>query len=90
MLSYKPIQENIQFKNRIHDNATFDQTAVLYAVRNGLGEYWHKVDNGFCQADSIGGNQWIPKENGTHSYLVLDMPKEKMEEEIERFMMGDF
>lgn len=79
-----------QFNNRIHDNATFDQTAVLYAIRNGLGNYWHKVEDGFCYADDAGGNEWKPKQNTNHSYLVLDKPIEEMERELENFMLGNF
>ena len=81
---------NHQFQGRIYDNATFDQTAVLYAVRNGLGHYWHKVKNGVCVADEKGGNQWMVKEGSQHSYLVLDMEKQAMETELEKFMLGDF
>ncbi|MEM8763764.1 MAG: nucleoside hydrolase [Bacteroidota bacterium] len=81
---------NHQFQGRIYDNATFDQTAVLYAVRNGLGHYWHKVKNGICVADENGGNQWMGKEGSQHSYLVLDMEKQAMETELEKFMLGDF
>ncbi|MEK6153437.1 nucleoside hydrolase [Flavobacteriaceae bacterium 3-367] len=79
-----------QFKGKIYDNATFDQTAVLYAVRNGEGCYWHRVGDGFCEADATGGNTWKPRENSNHSYLVLDTPIAEMELELERFMLGDF
>ena len=79
-----------QFKGEIFDNATFDQTAVLYAVRNGVGNYWHKVSNGYCLADSTGGNSWVAKDNSNHSYLVLDKPIAEMEQELEAFMLGDF
>lgn len=81
---------NHQFNGKIYDNATFDQTAVLYAVRNGVGNYWHKVENGFCIADDNGGNTWETRESSNHSYLVLDLPKEEMEKELEAFMLGDF
>ncbi len=79
-----------QFKGKIFDNATFDQTAVLYAIRNGVGSYWHRVEGGSCEADITGGNTWVPKENSNHSYLVLDTPIEEMEEKLEAFMLGDF
>ena len=79
-----------QFEGKIYDNSTFDQTAVLYAVRDGVGSYWHRVENGICLADDHGGNTWEERENSNHSYLVLDMPKEEMETEIEAFMLGDF
>ena len=81
---------NHQFKGKIYDNATFDQTAVLYAVRNGIGLYWSRVEDGICVADSTGGNTWVPKNNSNQSYLVLKMNKEEMEQELEAFMLGDF
>lgn len=79
-----------QFKGRIFDNATFDQTAVLYAIRNGVGNYWHKVKGGSCVADENGGNTWMPKKKSNHSYLVLDKPIPEMEQELEAFMLGNF
>lgn len=79
-----------QYKGKIFDNATFDQTAVLYAVRNGVGHYWDRVENGICVADSIGGNTWVPSKKGKHSYLLLKMAKPDIETEIEKFMLGDF
>jgi len=81
---------NHQFEGRIYDNATFDQTAVLYAIRNGIGDYWKRVENGICIADSSGGNQWLPKEHSNHSYLVLEKDKAAMELELESFMLGEF
>lgn len=79
-----------QFENRIHDNSTFDQTAVLYAARGGVGEYWTRVEGGFCQADSTGGNTWVPQEGSLHAYLVLKKPVEEMEVLLEALMLGAF
>ena len=81
---------NHLFENKIRDNATFDQTAVLYAIRNGVGEYWHKVMDGICVADENGGNTWVEKKGSNHSYLVLDKPIDEMELELEAFMLGNF
>lgn len=81
---------NHQFKGKIYDNATFDQTAVLYAVRNGIGNLWHRVGDGFCETDATGGNTWKPRKNSNHSYLVLDKPIAEMEQELEKFMLGNF
>ena len=36
------------FKGKILDNSTFDQTAVLYAVRKEEGVYWGKVKGGIA------------------------------------------
>lgn len=81
---------NHQFKGKIYDNSTYDQTAVLYAVRNGVGSYWVRSEKGSCVPDEEGRNTWEPKGTSNQSYLVLNWPKAKMEAEIEKFMLGNF
>ena len=81
---------NHQFQGKIYDNSTYDQTAVLYAVRDGVGQYWTRSENGICLPDDEGRNTWEALDTAKHSYLVLQWPKEKMEVEIERFMLGNF
>ncbi len=78
------------YKGKIFDNSTFDQTAVLYAVRNGEGKYWKKSKPGICLPDEKGGNKWKEDEKSNHTYLILTMKKEDIEKEIEEFMLGDF
>lgn len=78
------------FQGEILDNSTFDQTAVLYAVRQGIGTYWKRVGGGFCQADDHGGNTWIEKVPSTHSYLELTMEPEKIANFIESVMLNQF
>ena len=77
------------FQGKILDNSTFDQTAVLYAVRNGTGTYWEKVSGGVCIADERGGNTWKEKEGSDHSYLRLIMDPEELASIIESLMLGD-
>ncbi|WP_394746890.1 nucleoside hydrolase [Spongiimicrobium salis] len=81
---------NHQFKGKIFDNATYDQTAVLYAVRGGVDTYWSRVSNGICVPDSEGRNSWKRVASSQQSYLVLKWPKAKMEAELEKFMLGNF
>ncbi|MDF1551003.1 MAG: nucleoside hydrolase [Bacteroidales bacterium] len=78
------------FKGKILDNSTYDQTAVLYAVRSGVGKYWQKVEDGYCQPDKTGGNKWIKGDKLNHSYLKLIVEPEKMAELIESIMLNDF
>ena len=78
------------FQGEILDNSTFDQTAVLYAVRDGVGTYWDRVEGGYCLADSTGGNQWVAKANSKHTYLKLKMEPEALAQEIESYMLGTF
>lgn len=86
------------FRGKILDNSTFDQTAVLYAVRGGEGHYWNLVENGYCVADSTGGNTWVEGvginpftgEAYDHAYLELIMDPEEIAAEIEGMMLGAF
>jgi len=39
------------FKGKILDNASLDQTAVLYAVRGGVDKFWKKIEGGYCKPD---------------------------------------
>lgn len=78
------------YKGQILDNSSFDQTAVLYAVRNGVGEYWEEVKNGYCEADDKGGNTWINKEESNHSYLTLTMDPELIASLIESIMLNTY
>lgn len=77
-----------QFKGEILDNSTFDQTAVLYAVKGGVGTYWDRIEGGFCEADDTGGNKWVKKANSNHSYLKLKESPEVMATLIEVIMLN--
>jgi inosine-uridine nucleoside N-ribohydrolase len=78
------------YQGRIVDNSTFDQTAVLYAVRGGVGTYWDMVDNGFCEAQDNGDNRWVEGKKTNHSYLKLKEDPETMAHLIESIMLGNF
>jgi len=76
------------FQGQILDNSTFDQTAILYAVRKGVGTYWDRVEGGYCLPDSTGGNRWVEGAPGNHSYLKLKHNEGELEELIESLMLG--
>jgi hypothetical protein len=78
-----------RFRGRILDNATFDQTAVLYAVRGGLGRYWTKGPPGRNEIDEEGNNRWIPGRRSNQTYMVLRQPPETMARLIESLMLWD-
>lgn len=80
----------MHYKGEILDNSTFDQTAVLYAVRNGTGTYWDRIEGGYCLADDRGGNKWVEKNTSIHSYLKLIMDPEEMANLIESIMLNQF
>jgi inosine-uridine nucleoside N-ribohydrolase len=77
------------FKGKILNNASYDQTAVLYAVRKGTGTYWNKV-SGRCIPDDTGGNTWVEDKNSKQAYLKLKMDKDKMAKLIESIMLNEF
>jgi inosine-uridine nucleoside N-ribohydrolase len=79
-----------RYKGKILNNATYDQTAVLYAVRGGLGKYWEKVDNGYCVAKENGDNYWVEGDKYDHAYLVLKKKPEEMVRLIESMMLNEF
>lgn len=74
----------------IIDNSTFDQTAVLYAVRDGVGTYWERIEGGICVPDEKGGNTWENRKRSKHSYLRLIKDTEEMAQLIEALMLGNF
>lgn len=79
-----------QRTGNIIDNSTFDQTAVLYAVRGGVGTFWERVEGGRCVPDEKGGNTWEKKKRSKHSYLRLTKDTEEMAVLMEALMLGDF
>ena len=78
------------YQGRIIDNSTFDQTAVLYAVRGGVGKYWNKIKGGYCQVRDNGDNRWVKGKPTNHSYLKLKEKPETMALLIESLMLGNF
>ncbi|TCO10553.1 nucleoside hydrolase [Natronoflexus pectinivorans] len=77
------------FQGRILNNATYDQTAVLYAVRGGVGLWWDKIKGGYNKADENGGNRWIEATVTNHSYLRLLEDSSKLGSLIEDLMLFD-
>ena len=76
------------FKGKILPNSSFDQTAILYAVKGGVGTYWNRVEDGYCEADENGGNRWIKSKNSNQSYLRLKESPEVMSTLIEVLMLN--
>jgi hypothetical protein len=77
------------YQGKVLDNASYDQTAVIYAVEKGVGTYWNRISDGICVADSTGGNRWIPGEKGRHAYLELIAEPEEIAALIESLMLND-
>lgn len=78
------VKEN--YRGKILANSTFDQTAVLYAVRGGLGNWWIKIE-GHNRIDEEGNNRWIEGKKTNQSYLQLTEKPETMARLIESLML---
>ncbi len=76
-------------EGRITANSTYDQTAVMYAVRGGLGEWWEKVEGGYNKPDNDGGNVWVESEKTNHTYLKLIAEPDDMADLIDSLMLHD-
>jgi purine nucleosidase len=68
---------------------SWDQTAVLYAVR-GARDYWTLSEPGFALMHARlhhGYNEWIPSPKHQHRYLIEKMPSAEIAKVIEDLMM---
>ncbi len=76
-----------RFDGRILNNATYDQTAVLYAVRGENLHYWEKVEGGHNEIDPYGNNRWIEGPVTNQSYMRLLVEPELLARKIEELML---
>ncbi len=70
---------------RIQPHPSYDQTAVLYAVR-GLRDYWTAKTGGVTRLRGDGSTEWSAAPNRGHSYLVESMPASELARIIEGLM----
>jgi len=75
------------FKGRILFHASFDQTSVLYAIKDGNGKYWDKIDGGKCVVVENGDNKWVAGVKSNHAYLKLKMDASEMVKVLEDMML---
>jgi inosine-uridine nucleoside N-ribohydrolase len=85
-----PIDNPVREAYRLWDQAleqgraSWDQTAVLYAVR-GAADYW-ELRRGRCDVDDAGRTHWQDDSQGPHAYLVQRMPPADVANVIEQLM----
>ncbi len=74
-----------------NDRPSWDQTAVLYAVRGSSFRgttYWTEVNQGFNEIISAkGDNRWRSFPDKDHTYVVKSLATDRMEEIIEGLMV---
>jgi len=81
-----PVRRAYELYNGLKGRQSWDQTAVLYAVR-GLGEWWSLQREGHLAVDAKGGNVWRKSPDKPHVHLVEKMAPEQVARLIEDLMM---
>jgi hypothetical protein len=85
-----PVRRAYELYNGLNNRQSWDQTAVLYAVRGidgDLDDYWDVHRNGCLQVNEDGSNIWLNSPDVQHAYLEKKMPPEKIAEVIEGLML---
>ena len=87
-----PVRRAYQLYNGIKPHFSWDQTAVLYAVRgtsaNG-SKLWRLSEKGMCHIFPDGRNVWRASRDGNHTHLELLAPPETVAREIEELMLHE-
>lgn len=84
-----PVRAAYLHFNGLENRESWDQTAVLYAVR-GAAPYWAESEPGVSLMHirgRSGYNEWIPTPRKSHRYLVERMPPADVARVIEGLMM---
>jgi hypothetical protein len=83
-----PVRTAYLHFNGLQDRESWDQTAVLYAVR-GAGPYWTESEPGLALMHvrgASGFNEWLPTPRKSHRYLREKMPPAELARVIEGLM----
>jgi inosine-uridine nucleoside N-ribohydrolase len=81
-----PVRRAYELYNGLKHRQSWDQTAVLFAVR-GAGDYWDLQTRGHNYVGADGSNQWRAAPDKDHTYLIQKMPPGKLAAEIEELMI---
>lgn len=85
-----PVRRAYELYNGLNDRQSWDQTAVLYAVRGldgGLSDYWDVASEGYLHVNDDGSNEWRKFPDKDHAYLVRKMDPKKIAAVIEELML---
>ncbi len=83
-----PVRAGYFYYNGLKHRESWDQTAVLFAVR-GERDYWTLSELGFNLMHArarFGYNEWIPTPRKQHRYLIEKMPPANLAQVIENLM----
>ncbi|GAG15741.1 unnamed protein product, partial [marine sediment metagenome] len=85
-----PVRRAYELYNGLNNRQSWDQTAVLYAVRGldgGLADYWDLNTEGYLHVNEDGSNEWRTSPDKDHAYLIRKMDPKKIAEVIEELML---
>ena len=85
-----PVRRCYELYNGINNRKSWDQTAVLYAVRGlagRLADYWEIGSGGYFHITADGSNEWHSSPHGDHYYLIKKMPAGQVAQAIEELML---
>ena len=85
-----PVRRGYELYNGLKNRQSWDQTAVLYAVRGldgGLAEYWHVRSGGQLNVEPSGSDVWQPSSGKGQSYLAKKLPPERIAAVIDELML---
>ena len=83
-----PVRAAYLHFNGLENRESWDQTAVLYAVR-GASAYWSESEPGLCLMHAglrSAYSEWIPTPRKGHRYLIEKMPPAEVARVIEDLM----
>ncbi len=81
-----PVRRAYKLYNGVRPHFSWDQTAVLYAVRPD-SQNWRCSEPGICHVFPDGTNQWIAREDGKHRYLIQQAEPTETAKTIESLML---
>jgi hypothetical protein len=85
-----PVRRGYELYNGLNNRQSWDQTAVLYAVRGldgGLRDYWDLKTEGYLHVNQDGSNQWRTSPDKNHACLVQRMDPKKIAAVIDELML---
>jgi len=85
-----PVRRAYELYDGLNDRQSWDQTAVLYAVRGldgGMSDVWDLHTTGHLHVHPDGSNVWRDAPDREHAYLVRKAPPEAVADLIETLML---
>jgi hypothetical protein len=81
-----PVRRAYDLYKKLRPHHSWDQTAVLYAVR-GRSDLWDLKTGGHCHVSPDGANEWRPAPDKDHACLIEKAPPKHVAEAIEALML---